>query len=54
MNAIFTLPFTLLIIAAKILLEDLMIPQLVKKFPAVYRTRKLAAFCTRACHLTLS
>ena len=54
MNAIFTFPFTLLTIAAKILLEDLMVPQLVKKFPAFYRTRKLAAFCTRARHLTLS
>ena len=41
MNAIFTLRFTLLIIAAKILLQDLMVRQLVKKFPAFYRTQNL-------------
>jgi hypothetical protein len=53
MHGTMNVKFTLLIIATKILLEDRMVPQIVKKFPAFYGNRKLAAFCTRARHLAL-
>jgi len=36
------------------LLEKLIVPQLVKKIPAFYGTRKLIATFTGACHLNLS
>jgi hypothetical protein len=36
------------------LLEKLTIPQLVKKFPEFYGTRKFIAALTRTHHLTLS
>jgi hypothetical protein len=39
---------------SRALLEKLTGPQLVKKFPAFYGTRRFVTACTRACHLSLS
>jgi len=38
----------------RVLLEKLTIPQLVKKFPAFYGTRRFITTFTSACHLSLS
>jgi len=43
-----------LTVCSRVLLETLTVPQLVKKFPAFYKTRRFLAVFIRAHHLSLS
>jgi len=52
--AAFTYLLYLLILCSRVLLEKLTESRLVKKFPALYETRKFITVFTDACHLSIS